>query len=53
MSNAVLGLISLFVAVFGVLTGFPMAFIFIFVALVFGFIGIGHQVFYLLTYQFF
>ncbi len=30
-----------------------MAFIFIFVALLFGFIGIGHQVFYLLTYQFF
>jgi tripartite ATP-independent transporter DctM subunit len=53
MSNAVLGLISLFVAVFGVLTGFPMAFVFIFVALVFGYIGIGHQVFYLLTYQFF
>jgi tripartite ATP-independent transporter DctM subunit len=53
MSNAVLGLVSLFVAVLGVLTGFPMAFIFVFVALVFGLIGIGHQVFYLLTYQFF
>ena len=53
MTNAVLGLVSLLVAVFGVLTGFPMAFIFIFVALLFGFIGIGHQVFYLLTYQFF
>jgi tripartite ATP-independent transporter DctM subunit len=53
MTNAVLGLVSLLVAVVGVLTGFPMAFIFIFVALLFGFIGIGHQVFYLLTYQFF
>ncbi len=53
MSNPVLGLVSLFIAVFGVLTGFPMAFIFIFVALVCGLIGIGHQVFYLLTYQFF
>lgn len=53
ISNPVLGLISLFVAVLGVLTGFPMAFIFIFVALLFGLIGVGHQVFYLLTYQFF
>ena len=53
MSNSVLGLISLFVAIIGVLTGFPMAFVFIFVALLFGYIGIGHQVFYLLTYQFF
>ena len=53
MENDVLGLVSLFVAVFGVLSGFPMAFIFIFVALLFGYIGIGHQVFYLLTYQFF
>ncbi len=53
MSNPVLGLVSLFVAVFGVLLGYPMAFVFIFVALVFGYIGVGHQVFYLLTYQFF
>jgi tripartite ATP-independent transporter DctM subunit len=53
MSNPVLGLVSLLVAVFGVLTGYPMAFMFIFVALLFGYVGIGHQVFYLLTYQFF
>jgi tripartite ATP-independent transporter DctM subunit len=53
MANDILGLVSLLVAVFGVLTGFPMAFIFIFVALLFGYVGIGHQVFYLLTYQFF
>ncbi len=53
MSNDILGLVSLLVAVFGVLSGFPMAFIFIFVALLFGYVGIGHQVFYLLTYQFF
>lgn len=53
MSNPVLGLISLVIAVAGVLTGFPMAFMFIFVALLFGYIGVGHQVFYLLTYQFF
>ena len=53
MWNPVLGLISLGVAVIGVLTGYPMAFVFVFVALVFGYIGVGHQVFYLLTYQFF
>ena len=53
ITNPVLGLISLGVAVIGVLSGYPMAFVFIFVALVFGLIGVGHQVFYLLTYQFF
>jgi tripartite ATP-independent transporter DctM subunit len=53
MENDVLGLLSLVVAVLGVLSGFPMAFIFVFVALVFGYVGIGQQVFYLLTYQFF
>ncbi len=53
MSNPVLGVVSLVVAVLGVLTGFPMAFMFIFVALVFGYAAIGDQVFYLLTYQFF
>jgi tripartite ATP-independent transporter DctM subunit len=53
MSEPVLGLVSLLVAVVGVLTGFPMAFVFIFVALLFGYIAIGHQVFNLLTYQFF
>jgi len=53
MPNDILGLVSLVVAVFGVLSGFPMAFIFIFVALLFGYVGVGHQVFYLLTYQFF
>src|SRR3546814_17596000 len=53
MSNAELGLISLLVTVVGVLTGFPMAFVFIFVALLFGWVAIGAQVFNLLTYQFF
>jgi tripartite ATP-independent transporter DctM subunit len=53
MSNPVLGLVSLLIAVFGVLTGYPMAFMFVFVALLFGYIGIGYEVFYLLTYQFF
>ncbi|NYT37377.1 TRAP transporter large permease subunit [Allopusillimonas soli] len=53
MTDPMLGLISLLVAVVGVLTGFPMAFVFIFVALLFGFMAIGQQVFNLLTYQFF
>ncbi len=53
MSNPALGVLSLVVAVAGVLTGFPMAFMFIFVALMFGYAAIGDQVFYLLTYQFF
>lgn len=53
MPNDILGVVSLLVIVVGVLTGFPMAFVFIFVGLVFGFIGIGYQVFYLMTYQYF
>ena len=53
MSGGALGLLSLLAVVVGILTGFPMAFVFIFVGLLFGFIGVGAQVFHLLTYQFF
>lgn len=53
MSNAVLGLVSLLAVVVGVVSGFPMAFVFIFTGLVFGYVAIGQQVFNLLTYQFF
>ena len=53
MSNGMLGLLSLLAVVVGILTGFPMAFVFIFVGLLFGYIGVGAQVFHLLTYQFF
>lgn len=53
MSNAVLGLVSLLAVVFGVVSGFPMAFVFIFTGLAFGYLAISHQVFNLLTYQFF
>src|SRR5690625_3265738 len=53
MSDPILGLISLLVAVVGILTGFPMAFVFIFIGLLFGYAVIGQQVFNLLTYQFF
>lgn len=53
MDHQWLGLLSLVAAVFAVLLGFPMAFVFIVVGLLVGLIGIGHVVFYLLTYQFF
>ncbi|MFA5521822.1 MAG: TRAP transporter large permease subunit [Castellaniella sp.] len=53
MSDPILGLVSLLVVVGAILTGFPMAFVFIFVALLFGYVAIGQQVFNLLTYQFF
>lgn len=53
MSDAILGLISLLAAIVGILTGFPMAFVFIFIGLMFGYAVIGQQVFNLLTYQYF
>lgn len=53
MSDPVLGLVALGVLFLGLISGFPMAFTFIFIALVFGFIGIQEQVFYLLNYQIF
>jgi tripartite ATP-independent transporter DctM subunit len=53
MSNPTLGFLSLGLVIVGVLTGYPMAFSFIFIALVFGYIGFDQQVFYLLNYQFF
>lgn len=53
MSDPIIGMVSLIAAVMGILTGFPMAFVFIFVGLLFGYAVIGQQVFHLLTYQFF
>lgn len=53
MSDPTLGFVALGLVFVGVLSGYPMAFFFMFVAIVFGYIGIGDQVFYLLTYQFF
>lgn len=53
MSLEILGLIllgSLFVVI---LLGFPISFTLIFLALGFGYIGIGNRVFYLITYQYF
>src|SRR5690554_1782300 len=53
MSDPIIGMVSLIAAVMGILIGFPMAFVFIFVGLLFGYAVIGQQVFHLLTYQFF
>lgn len=53
MSPDVLGLVGL-ASLFGLIClGFPISFTMIFLALVLGFIGFGHVVFYLMTLQFF
>jgi tripartite ATP-independent transporter DctM subunit len=53
MSEPVLGLISLGLLFVGILTGYPMAFTFIFISLVFGYIGMEERVFKLMQAQFF
>lgn len=53
MSNEVLGLIALVALTTVIFSGFPIAFILLFVGIVFGYLGIGDLVFNLLTLQFF
>ncbi|MEW5422052.1 TRAP transporter large permease subunit [Amorphus sp. 3PC139-8] len=53
MTDATLGLISLGLIFVGLLTGYPMAFTFIFISLLFGYLGMGHRVVSLMQYQFF
>lgn len=53
MSEPVLGLISLALLFVGILTGYPMAFTFIFISLVFGYVGMEERVFKLMQAQFF
>lgn len=53
MSEPILGLISLALLFVGILTGYPMAFTFIFISLVFGYIGMEERVFKLMQAQFF
>lgn len=53
ISLEVLGLIALALVFVGILTGYPMAFIFIFIALVFGYFGLEGRVFDLMKAQFF
>ncbi len=53
MSNEILGLLALGAMFIGIFAGFPIAFTLIFLALIFGFIGIGQLVFHLMTLQFY
>ena len=53
MSNEILGLLMIGGMLGGIFIGFPIAFTLIFLGLVFGWIGFGNLVFYLLTLQFY
>ena len=52
MSNEVLGVVLLGFMFLGIFVGFPIAFTLIFLGLVFGYIGFGKLVFFLMTLQF-
>ncbi len=52
MSNETLGLILIGCMVFAIFVGFPISFTLIFLGLVFGYLGFGEVVFWLLTLQF-
>ncbi len=49
---AILGFILIGVMLFAIFIGFPISFTLIFLGFVFGFLGFGHLVFYLMTLQF-
>ncbi len=51
MSLEILGLILLGALLTGIFVGFPIAFTLIILALVFGYIGLGNKVFFLMVYQ--
>ena len=53
MSPEVLGFVALGALFFAIFAGFPIAFTLIAVAVVFGYLGLGKMVFYLMTLQFF
>ncbi len=53
MSPEILGLVSLAALFIGIFIGFPISFTLIFLGLVFGYIGIGKVVIYLMVLQFF
>ena len=53
MSHEVMGLVLLGVLFVVILGGFPISFTLIFLGMVFGYIGLGNRVFYLMTYQVF
>ncbi len=51
MSNEILGLVALGSMFVGIFAGFPIAFTLIFLAIIFGWIGLGNLVFHLMTLQ--
>jgi tripartite ATP-independent transporter DctM subunit len=51
MSNELLGLVALGGMFVGIFAGFPIAFTLIFLAVIFGYIGLGNLVFHLMTLQ--
>ncbi|MBM3570658.1 MAG: TRAP transporter large permease subunit [Alphaproteobacteria bacterium] len=53
MSLEILGLVLIGLLFVVILGGFPISFTLIFLATVFGYIGLGERVFYLMTYQYF
>ncbi|MEX0730103.1 MAG: TRAP transporter large permease subunit [Aquisalimonadaceae bacterium] len=53
MGEEILGLVALGAVFIGILTGYPMAFTFIFISIVFGFVGMEDRVFKLMQAQFF
>ena len=53
MSLEILGIVLIVVLFFVILAGFPISFALFFLAMAFGYIGIGERVFYLMTYQYF
>ena len=52
MENEILGLILIGVMLLAIFIGFPISFTLIFLGFVFGYIGFGKVVFYLMTFQF-
>jgi tripartite ATP-independent transporter DctM subunit len=53
VSNEILGLVLLGLLFIVILGGFPISFTLLFLAMVFGYVGLGERVFYLMTYQVF
>jgi len=53
MTPEIIGLLMIAVMLFAIFVGFPISFTLIFLGMVFGYIGFGDLVFYLMTFQFF
>ena len=53
MTPEILGLILILFMLIGLFLGFPISFTLVFLGFVFGYIGFGKVVFYLMTYQFY